>query len=159
DPRAGLPASLGDGLPLQGSHARGCFRHPRLARHRVRGGGPMKIRSELRLTDSDIAGARQRLAVREADKSDVAITYVPSQITMILFFGSPIVWAWIWGVSLSAVLAFSAWQSLQTPNMWTEFVEWTIAFLISLGPLMLGLTAGFLAAAPLVERGYVFFGV
>ena len=38
DPRARLPASLGDGFSLQGPHARGRFCDPRLARHRVRGG-------------------------------------------------------------------------------------------------------------------------
>ena len=43
DPCARLRASVGDGFPLQGPHAGRRVGDPRLARHRVRGGGPMKI--------------------------------------------------------------------------------------------------------------------
>ena len=38
DPRAGLRASAGDGFPLPRPHAGRRLGHPRLARHRVRGG-------------------------------------------------------------------------------------------------------------------------
>ena len=44
DPRAGLRAPSGDGLALQGPHARRRVGHSRLDRHRVRGGGPMSVR-------------------------------------------------------------------------------------------------------------------
>jgi hypothetical protein len=37
----GFAASAGHGLALQGAHAGGCLGHPGLARHRVRGGGPV----------------------------------------------------------------------------------------------------------------------
>jgi hypothetical protein len=114
---------------------------------------------ELRLSDSDIATGRLRLASREADEPDTAPRYVPSQVRAIISLGSPTVWAGIWGGALLAVLAFSVWQSVKAPNAGTEFVEWTVAFLISLGPLLLGITFGFLAAAPLVRRGYWFFGI
>src|SRR5215217_1951205 len=44
DPRAGLRASAGDGLALQGPHAGRRVRHSWLDRHRVRRGGPMSVR-------------------------------------------------------------------------------------------------------------------
>src|SRR5205814_10533090 len=43
DPRAGLRAPLGDGLSMRRPHARRRFGRARLARHRVRGGGPMNV--------------------------------------------------------------------------------------------------------------------
>src|SRR5262249_51338575 len=44
DPRARLSASPGDGLPIARPHACGHYRYPRLARHRIRGDRPVKLR-------------------------------------------------------------------------------------------------------------------
>jgi hypothetical protein len=116
-------------------------------------------RSELHLADADIAAARQRLNARDADDTNCVQEYVPWPVQVMLALGRPVVWAWMWCVLIPAGLAFSAWQALQAADAMTEFLEWTVAFVMSMGAILLGMTAGFLAAAPLIRRGYRLVGV